>query len=178
MDSNEKSYFKEAMKGVKPLRQSKKISPQKQSSTTPRTRFENQAPQSPIQAQNKLSRPWDNTSDILPETCLSFGKTRIQAKQFKALKQGLIRPESRLDLHGFHLEKAGDALLRFIHEAQAVNLRCVLIVHGKGGRFHEPPRLKIHVDHWLKQLPEVLAFHSAKARDGGHGAVYVLLKNT
>jgi DNA-nicking Smr family endonuclease len=32
------------------------------------------------------------------------------------------------------------------------------------------------VNRWLRAVDNVLAFHSAQAKDGGSGAVYVLLK--
>ncbi|HET8706021.1 MAG TPA: Smr/MutS family protein, partial [Pseudomonadales bacterium] len=38
------------------------------------------------------------------------------------------------------------------------------------------PILKSSVNHWLRQLPQVLAFCSAQPKDGGLGAVYVLVK--
>jgi DNA-nicking Smr family endonuclease len=178
MDSDKKSCFKEAMKHVKPLRPSKKmptIKPEKNPTyqKPQKTAVFNFNNPKPIQA--ALSNPWD-TSTIQPDTCLIFGEKNIQSKQFKQLKQGSIRPEARLDLHGAYLEEASDALLQFIHNAYNNNMRCVLVIHGKGGRFHGPPVLKTHVNHWLKQLSEVLTFHSAMPRDGGHGAVYVLLK--
>jgi DNA-nicking Smr family endonuclease len=52
----------------------------------------------------------------------------------------------------------------------------VLIIHGKGGYDGGPSLLKSQVNHWLKQMPEVLAYHSAVRQHGGLGAVYVLLK--
>jgi DNA-nicking Smr family endonuclease len=174
MDSDKKSLFEEAMKNVKPLRQSNKTQPTK-ARIQPTKRKKSKLPESAQPIYSSLSNPWE-TSDIQPETCLSFGKDHVQRAQFKALKHGEIRPETRLDLHGFYLEEASNALVQFIHHAREQNMRCILVIHGKGGRFHEPPILKNHVNHWLKQLPEVLAFHSALARDGGHGAVYVLLK--
>lgn len=178
MDSDKKSCFKEAMKHVKPLRPSKKmpaIKPEKKTTyQKPQKSAALHSSQSkPIQA--APSNPWD-TSTIHPETCLSFGKNNIQPKQFKQLKQGAIRPEATLDLHGAYLEEASHILLEFIHNAYMNNIRCVLVIHGKGGRFHAPPVLKTHVNHWLKQLSEVLTFHSAMPRDGGYGAVYILLK--
>ena len=36
--------------------------------------------------------------------------------------------------------------------------------------------IAVYVAHWLKQLPDVLAFHSAPEWKGGCGAVYVILK--
>jgi DNA-nicking Smr family endonuclease len=185
MDSDKKSYFQEAMKGVTPLRASKKMNlnktPTQPLSKPKKNKQKNTITQSAIKPatqprvfHTKLSPPWD-ISNIQAETCLSFGKVRIQAKQFKKLKQGNIRPEAQLDLHGLYLDAAETALLEFIQTAKKNQNRCILIIHGKGGRFHEPPVLKAHVNHWLKQLPEVLAFHSAIPRDGGCGAVYVAL---
>ncbi len=124
-----------------------------------------------------FSRPWDlSDSDITPEGVLCFGERRLNAKQFKALKTGQIRPEARLDLHRLRLDAAEMELLAFIEECFEMGTRCVLVIHGKGGRFNEPPVLKTHTDHWLRQHPEVLAFHSAIPRDGGCGALYVLLR--
>jgi DNA-nicking Smr family endonuclease len=53
----------------------------------------------------------------------------------------------------------------------------VRIVHGKG--LHSDsgvPVLKNLVDRILRQRADVLAYHSAPAAQGGHGAVLVLLK--
>ncbi|MCH9755839.1 MAG: Smr/MutS family protein [Gammaproteobacteria bacterium] len=175
MDSDKKSLFQEAMKDVKPLQKSNKTQHKKKRIKPTQRKTPDDISHAPKPISTSLSHPWD-TSNIRPETTLSFGKTQIQAKQFKSLKQGTIRPEAKLDLHGLYLDEASDTLVQFIDDAREQNMRCILIIHGKGGRFHEPPILKAHVNHWLKQLPEVLAFHSALARDGGHGAVYVLLK--
>ena len=57
-------------------------------------------------------------------------------------------------------------------------LRCAHIIHGKGYRSGErQPVLKRKVNYWLRLRPDVLAFCSATPRDGGTGAVYVLLRN-
>ena len=51
------------------------------------------------------------------------------------------------------------------------------IVHGKGYRSGaRGPVLKIAVNAWLKRHADVMAFTSARAIDGGTGAVYVLLR--
>ena len=51
-------------------------------------------------------------------------------------------------------------------------------MHGKGLRSGPAgPVLKNSVQHWLSQWDEVLAFVSAQPRDGGSGALYVLLKH-
>ena len=61
-------------------------------------------------------------------------------------------------------------------ECRHAGLGCVRIVHGKG--LHSDsgvPVLKNLVDRLLRQRADVLAFHSAPAAQGGHGAVLVLL---
>jgi DNA-nicking Smr family endonuclease len=50
-------------------------------------------------------------------------------------------------------------------------------VHGKGhGSPGREPVLKGKVRGWLVQKNEVIAFTQARAQDGGHGALLVLLK--
>ncbi len=56
-------------------------------------------------------------------------------------------------------------------------LQCVRVIHGKGLRSGaRGPVLKLSVNRWLRQWDDVLAFVSAPARDGGTGALYVLLR--
>lgn len=176
-EDNDKNLFQKLLHDVTPLRPSKKHTsrpPHVRQAHKPKPRRYIAEKIEP-KVSHALSNPWD-TSSIHAETCLSYGEHQIQRKQFRDLKQGKMAYEAQLDLHGFRIEPAGDALVRFIKRAHQNNKRCVLIIHGKGGRFGEAPILKNHVNHWLKQLPEVSAFHSACARDGGSGALYVLLK--
>ncbi len=74
-------------------------------------------------------------------------------------------------------EQAKTALARFLRHMEVRGARCVRIVHGKG--VSSPggqPVLKQHLDGWLRQSRQVIAFSSARPRDGGTGAVYVLLR--
>ena len=51
------------------------------------------------------------------------------------------------------------------------------VVHGKGnGSPGREPVLKAKVRSWLVQKNEVIAFAQARAQDGGHGALIVLLR--
>ena len=36
--------------------------------------------------------------------------------------------------------------------------------------------MKSHVAHWLKQIPDILAYHSAPDFKGGTGALCIILK--
>ena len=78
-------------------------------------------------------------------------------------------------------EIARNEIFEFIEECYQYGLRSVLIVHGKGESKADSTRgsiLKGCVDKWLRDLKTVLAFHSAQPRDGGTGAVYVLLRKS
>lgn len=114
--------------------------------------------------------------NVFAETRLSYTCSGLPSKRFQDLKNGKIPWEAKLDLHGLNADKARDALSHFIQVQTQLNTRCVLIIHGKSGRQHEPPLIKNLVNRWLPQFDELLAFHSAMAKDGGMGAVYVLLK--
>jgi DNA-nicking Smr family endonuclease len=57
----------------------------------------------------------------------------------------------------------------------------VQVIHGKGQsavRREHCSILKGGVDHWLRELDIVQAFHSAQPRHGGTGAAYVLLRKS
>ena len=68
-------------------------------------------------------------------------------------------------------------LRQFMIEAHDAGLGCVRIVHGKGLNSEGLPVLKNLVDRMLRQRSGVQAFHSAPPRQGGTGAVLVLLRS-
>ncbi len=96
------------------------------------------------------------------------------------LRAGQFSPEAHIDLHGLSAEAARDALLAFFRTAYYKGQRTVLVVPGRG--LNSPNGvgvLRLRVQDWLTQDPlkrVVLAFCTAKARDGGTGALYVLLR--
>lgn len=115
--------------------------------------------------------------DDCPET-LSFSRSGIQHKLLKNLRQGKNPIEHSLDLHGLTIDQARAELLEFLGECQIANIRHAIIVHGKGYGSKGKPVIKPMVNRWLRQAGIVLAFHSAQAKDGGNGAVYLLLKKS
>ena len=175
-DDDDNALFRRMMHGVTPLRKAhpKAVStlPKKSPPALKKQRCVNPNLSPPLMA--ALSNPLDLL--IHAETVLCFGQGQLPSKRFREFKQGAIVYEARLDLHGQYVDAARDALWAFITQHHHQGTRCVLIIHGKGGHNFEPSALKSHVNHWLKQIPGVVAFHSARNRDGGTGAVYVLLK--
>lgn len=107
---------------------------------------------------------------------LSFRRPKVSATVLRELRQGRYAVQDELDLHGMTAKEAREALLGFMAEALKRRLRCVRIVHGKGLRSGPGgPVLKVKLNKWLPQWDAVLAFVSAPQRDGGTGALYVLL---
>ncbi len=108
---------------------------------------------------------------------LSFRRPGVREQTLRQLRRGRYPVEDELDLHGLSQSAARDYLADFIAASRNAGLRCVRIVHGKGYRSGaRGPVLKIAVNTWLRRHTDVLAFTSARAIDGGTGAVYVLLR--
>ena len=75
------------------------------------------------------------------------------------------------------MDRARELIWELIAEATRMEVRCVRITHGKAQRKDgRTPILKSHVNTWLRQHPQVLAFSSCLPRHGGTGSVYVLLR--
>ena len=113
---------------------------------------------------------------VEPHAVIAWKQDGVQTAVFDKLRSGNYRIGADLDLHGLTVAEARRALFRFIRHERGLGRRALLIAHGRGERSPTPARLKSYVAHWLEQLPEVIAFHSALPRQGGTGAVYVLLK--
>lgn len=104
----------------------------------------------------------------------------VDKRTAKRLKRGQLAVEARMDLHGLTQEEAHRALSAFVQGSQAAGRRCVLVITGKGLRPDGTTGvLRAAVPHWLNQ-PElrerIVAFTHATPRDGGEGALYLLLK--
>ena len=113
---------------------------------------------------------------VHPLSYLEYQRPGVQHGVYKNRRMGKYEIQSRLDLHRHSVDQAMGALKRFIGDCHHHSIRCALITHGKGEGRQEPAKLKSCVNHWLRQLDQVLAFHSAQKQHGGLGATYVLIK--
>jgi len=108
---------------------------------------------------------------------LLFARPGVQHAVLRRLRRGQYAIEAQLDLHGQTVVEARVSIARFLHESLSLGRRCVRVIHGKGrGSRGKQPVLKGKVNVWLRRKDEVLAFCPAQPTDGGHGAIYVLLK--
>ncbi len=122
----------------------------------------------------------DDFVDLLPPfDPLEFRRDGIQEGVMDRLRHGGYAAQARLHLLRRPLEECRRALLPFIQEAHAHDLRSVLIVHGRGQSIDSPPNvLRSYLAKWLAQFPEVQAFVSASQADGGLGATWVMLRKS
>lgn len=111
---------------------------------------------------------------VASQASLSYRIATLQHKVFEDLKAGNLRWFEAVDLHGCTIEEARLAVLQVIQIAKEENQNVIKIVHGKGPE----AILKTYVNSWLRQHRDVLAFVSAPEKQGGTGAVLVLLKRT
>jgi hypothetical protein len=107
----------------------------------------------------------------------NIGVSALSPLVFRKLRRGHWILQGEIDLHGLTREEARVHLAAFLSECARRGTRCIRVIHGKGLRSrNKEPVLKAKVAHWLAQRDEVLAFCEATPRDGGSGAMFVLLK--
>jgi DNA-nicking Smr family endonuclease len=127
-----------------------------------------------------LLETWSDEIDV--ETLLdtdeglSFRRRHLGPEVLKRLRRGEWAIQAEVDLHGLTRDAARVRLGDFLRSSRRKGVRCVRVVHGKGhGSPGRVPVLKTKVRAWLVQSQAVLAFVQARASDGGHGALVVLL---
>jgi DNA-nicking Smr family endonuclease len=109
---------------------------------------------------------------------LAAANPGLDRRSAERLRRGQLRVEARLDLHGMTQDEAHRALDGFLARAQDQGKRCVLVITGKGGG-ERGGVLRAAVPRWLGEAPNrgrVLATAPAQPKDGGAGALYLLLR--
>ncbi|MBF0264442.1 MAG: Smr/MutS family protein [Gammaproteobacteria bacterium] len=173
--SDKKSHypeFKQAVAGVTPLKDDNRANLKKKPKPAKYQHYD--------ETENELQQEYFSDGQEIEllgfEDTLSFCHDSISSRYFSDLKSGRIPIEEHLDLHGLTINQARHDLSLFIQFCFHHQIRCIKIIHGKGYRKNQSyPILKNKANSWLRQHPQILAFHSAIPKDGGTGAVYVLL---
>jgi len=80
-----------------------------------------------------------------------------------------------VDLHHMDVSSARGVLLDFIEHSLGQRQSCIRVIHGKGLRSRDVPRLKLMTARLLRKHPRVIAYASCRPVDGGTGATDVLL---
>lgn len=163
--------FREAMRNVTPLKPKNQV----RHKLAPRTPLQRRETEAPGERQGFSDGMFDNEC---PEHLYYERPGGVQKSILKKLRNGKLAIDGTLDLHGSSAEQACSQLTKFLLDCRELGLRHVIIVHGKGYRSRNGAVIKPLLNRWLREADEVLAFSSAKPKDGGTGAVYVLLRKT
>jgi DNA-nicking Smr family endonuclease len=157
-----------------PLKTVEKVLPSKPVNRIVRAKTTSVEIQTQTQTQQKIQL---HDHDIeAQEADVFFARPGLQYRFLQKLRQGKMTVQATLDLHGLTVNEARDVVSRFLSQSLLQQLRVIKIIHGKGG--DKGAILRGRVYQWLPQVSQVLAFCSTIAKDGGTGAVYVLLKTT
>jgi DNA-nicking Smr family endonuclease len=171
--TDDMDLFRRAVGNVKPLKDNKTLPP---SSKTPRFKKRQFVIEEEINNLKDFSI--DLPRPVEHEDRVEFSRSGVQMKQLKKLREGKFRCEAECDLHHLTEEAADKTLETFIHDCVKKAYRVVRIVPGKGYRSgNAQPILKNLTNQRLREFKVVLAFCSALPKDGGTGAIYVLLKS-
>lgn len=169
----ERSLFKQAVGSVTPLPDGGR-QPQRRPAAPPVPRQRELDERAALQ--EAISDEMDVESLLETDEGLSFRRRHIGPDVVRRLCRGQWAIQAQIDLHGMRRDEARESLQAFLRLARRQGHRCVRVIHGKGlGSPGKSPVLKSRVRAWLIQSQAVLAFVQARASQGGHGAVVVLL---
>ncbi len=172
-DPEDLAAFHAAVGDATPLRSNQRFvfDPPKPSSR-PRQRERDEAAAIAESLQAALdAEDWLDVSDTD-----SFLRPGLPRNVLRDLRRGRWSIQNHLDLHGLNRHEAHEQVALFLAEALTAGERCLRIVHGRG--LGSPGRegvLRQLVKGWLARRKEVLAFCHAPPRDGGDGALWLLL---
>ena len=176
--SQDAALFRELMGDVTPLKNSPRVTQARKADHTPGLQQRRRAAGQVLDKTSNHLAPEEFITPVKPRDVLDFKRDGVQHGVYKKLRLGKYQVDSRLDMHRLTVNQARNATAGFIRDCMAYQIRCCLITHGRGECREKPALLKSCVNHWLQQLEDVLAFHSAQPQHGGTGATYVLLRKS
>ncbi len=109
-----------------------------------------------------------------PKTKAKGDYSDIDKNTAGRFKRGEAPIDATLDLHGMTQTKAHNAFISFVHKHIKLDSRRLLVITGKGSGI-----LQQALPKWLDSPDisgQILAYDEAKAKHGGSGAYYILLK--
>ena len=129
----------------------------------------------------KDKQDWENFLNI---------KEKIPNKDFVYKKRIKYEKIKKIDLHGYTIEEANEAIEQFIQKCFDENVTKIIVITGKGLRSKnvENPYLSKDLSILKYSVPEfiennrsltqfIIETTDAKIEDGGSGAFYIYLKN-
>ena len=134
-----------------------------------------------INNSNKDKQDWENFLN---------NKEKIRNKDFVPQKNIRYEKIKKIDLHGYTIEEANNAIEQFIQKCFDEDITKIIVITGKGLRSKnlENPYLSKDLSILKYSVPEfiennksltqfIIETTDAKIEDGGSGAFYIYLKN-
>lgn len=111
---------------------------------------------------------------------LETGPPEASPRRMKQLRQGVLQPEGRLDLHGLTREEARARVRFFLEDASYQQKKVVLIITGWGKNSPGEPVLRQEIERYLSLDAKawVVEWGRAPRQLGGEGALVVFLKGS
>jgi len=177
-DADDADLFRAVMQDVRPLKRRKpRAAPPPGSPSKPASVKKATAKKSPIRHQVAPPPPPPARQN---QSSIGHGDIAgLDRRTGQRFKRGQLPVEARLDLHGLTQAEAHRELDGFLSRQYMTGKRCVIVVTGKGVGKDGGGVLRAAVPRWLNEAPNrerVLAFEYARQKDGGAGALYVLMK--
>ena len=141
----------------------------------------NSVKQKNINNPDKNKQDWENFLNT---------KEKIPNKDFVHKKNIRYETIKKIDLHGYTIEEANEAIEKFIRKCFDEDVTKIIVITGKGLRSKniENPYLSKDLSILKYSVPEfiennkslkkfIIEITDAKIEDGGSGAFYIYLKN-
>lgn len=177
--TDQDNAFLDEMAGVQPLQVRAKVEIRKGDINLASQAARRKAAVTEVETRDPNYLQTTDVKRIGPHDVVGFKRPGIQDGVFRKLRLGKYEIEARLDLHRRTVEEARSQVFRFVRDCQEHDIRSVLVLPGKGDRNEgDPAVIKSYLVHWLEQLDEVQAYHTAQPHHGGAGAFYVLLRKS
>jgi len=183
LSADERDLWAHVAGDVRPLRKRSRAADQPFEPDEPRTPNETSAPERappPAPPAPPAKKTGAKPREVSAPRLGHGAHPGLDRRTATRLRRGQMAIEARIDLHGLDRDEARRALAGFIQGQREAGRRCVLVITGKGlGADGSVGVLRAAVPEWLNEAPlrrDVVSFVQARPRDGGEGAIYVLLR--
>ena len=136
----------------------------------------------PIASKGRVPPP--RPTETAPKRSNSLQSATLDGGWDRRLRTGRVEPDRVLDLHGYTLDRAWDAIDHSLERAIASGERILLLITGHERR-GDPPlergRIRAAVHDWLavsRHSSRIAAVRGAHRRHGGGGSLYIILRKS
>jgi len=119
---------------------------------------------------------WEEGRNAAPADAWARGASSAEDAMERRRRLLKKKPDAELDLHGQTQIEARIALESFFRDSRERGLEKVQVIHGKGNHSAGEAVLRRAVMDFVERCPFAGESGSGKARSGGAGATWVLLK--